>query len=122
MAFADDVVLNDGTSNFTYSMVSLVAGKSIRKDASQDLNTPGILTISHQVNGTGSAAVARRMVRVDKTIEDGSSGDIATISAHIVLTVPNNVITKADVTAEVTKLTGFLGGAGNLDKLLNGEP
>lgn len=122
MAFADDVQLNDGTSTPTYSIVSLLGGKSIRKDSSQDLNTPAALTISHQVNGSGTAAVARRMVRLDKTLEDGTSGEIATASVHLVLTVPNSVITKADIQLEVNKLVDFITTAGYLDKLLNGEP
>lgn len=71
--------------------------------------------------GKGDAAVARRMVRLDCTHED-ENGEYGTASAHIVLTIPNSVVTKAMVTAEVTKLIAFLEGVGYLDKLLNGEP
>lgn len=121
MAFSDDITLNDGAADQTYSITSMIGGKSIRKDASQELSTPAVLSISHQVNGQGPSAIARRMVRLDRTLSS-NEGEMATVSAHIVLTVPNSVITKADVSAEVAKLINFLQGAGNLDKLLNGEP
>jgi hypothetical protein len=122
MAFPVDVVVSSdgGTTDHTYSQISVVGGKSIRKDSTLELDVPALLTISHQVTGQGESSVARRMIRVDKTLEE--SGEYATVSAHMVLTVPNVIVTKADVEAEVNKLVDFITTAGYLDKILNGEP
>lgn len=47
MAFADDITLNDGAADTVYSLVSMIGGKSIRKDSEAELSTPAALTISH---------------------------------------------------------------------------
>lgn len=123
MAFADDITLSpdSGTTNNVYSIISMVGGKSIRQDATLELDVPSVLTISHQTTGKGDSAVARRMVRLDRTLE-GVDAEYKTVSAHTVLTVPGSVVTKTDVSNLVAELIDFFQSAGFLDKLLNGEP
>jgi len=122
MAFPDDVTLNNGTADKIYSIISMAGGKSIRKDAAQELSAPKTLTISHQTNGTGTAAIARRMIRLDETFPD-SDGEAETVSIHTVITVKTaGSATKERVQELMNEHSGFLVGVGNLAKVLNGEP
>lgn len=129
--FDQNVAITVGSVTTNYGLVSIKDGASIRSNAGSEIGIPDVLTISHETKGKGSGAVDRHLVRIDTTKKvsngDGSvSKQIAT--AYLVLVVPQEVVTKADVSAAYAKLLAFLSAteagatASNLNRILNNEP
>jgi hypothetical protein len=126
MSFSPDVIMQglDNTPH-TYSEISLLNGKSVRKDASRGLGTPATLTISHEVSGKGTNSIDRHLVRLDLTEKspDVESVEVAQTSVYTVMTVPRSlIITKSMVRDLIHQLGSFLAEEANVTKLLNGEP
>lgn len=122
MSFPNDVTLSDGTNSHMYSLISLENAKSIRSVAASGLSTPKTLTISHQVNGTGLTAVDRHLVKLNETKTDTEGVKLAAGEVYIVYSKPRQIITDSDIQDLQDELVAFITAAGNLAKLLNGEP
>lgn len=120
--FTNDITLaGDASSSTTYALLSIADGKSVRGNAAATLGQPQTLTVSHSVTKRGSLQVDRHLARLDKTKLDALNSPVGA-AVYAVLEVPrNSAITEAEINDMVTQLKNFL-SAGNIDKLLNGEP
>lgn len=120
--FTNDITLaGDASSSTTYALLSIADGKSVRGNAAAPLGQPQTLTISHGVTKRGSLMVDRHLARLDKTKLDASNAPVGA-AVYTVLEVPRNAtITEAEINDMCTQLKNLL-SAGNIDKLLNGEP
>lgn len=121
--FSTDVVVNNGSSDVTYSQISLENSKSIRNDATRGIAYPRSLVISHETAGNGLKTSDRHLVRFNDTKIDPTStvGGSISASCYTVLDVPRRVFTDLDIKALVTSQKNFWTEA-NLAKILNGEP
>lgn len=120
--FANDITLaGDAASSTTYALRGIIDGRSVRGDAASGLSQPRNLVISHQeVKRTGYVA-NRHLVRLDRTEIDLNNVE-ANLSVQLVVESPQSIVTAAQVKDAITQLKNFLGTAGYVDKLLNGEP
>lgn len=123
MPFTPDIAIDDATpTEVNFNFISNVGSKTIRKDPARDVDSPRVMTISHEVSGKGSSAVDRHLLRFDQTeVDPNDDSSIATASAHVVLTMPRKNITNAMMLDLAAFITNYLVEA-NIEKLLNGEP
>lgn len=124
MFSADLTLTNVDASTQTYSQISLVDAKCIRKDATKPMSTPAALTISHQSYGKGLNVRDKHLVRLDhsKADTDADDNSVLSCSTYFVIDNPQRLFTEAEIADMINQLAEFLGGAGNLTKILNGEP
>lgn len=125
--FANDIgSINDGTTNHTYSLISLgndgAKPSSVRKDTAASGDLPATLTIKHQLLGKGDDTVTSSLVRFDRVVERSSDQKQGTISAYLVLKAPSKLTDAATVTKSLNELISFLGLSGTVTRLLNTEP
>lgn len=120
--FNNDIPLAGTSTTKTYSLTSVQGGKSIRADATAPLGEPRILTLSHQSVTRSYGTVDRHLVRLDETVSGVSPMPDVQISVQLVIEVPRETATAAQVQDVVDRLEAFTGTAGYLAKLLNNEP
>lgn len=112
----DTVIVNDGTSDFTYVLMSTNASEAIYRDDSSTLSNPRTLRVSHQI-AKEDTGVDRHLIQLSRT-DDDADGLPYTGTAHAVLAVPRDGVTQADFIKEWNKLkdvvddymTALLGG------------
>lgn len=123
MAFTPDLTIKDhADADVIFSYVSTVGTKTIRKDTSRDVDSPRIMTVSHEVSGKASDATDRHLIRFDQTeVDENDDSSISTGSAHIVLTCPRKNITEAHILDLVAFIVNYLIDA-NVAKVLAGTP
>lgn len=123
--FPADITLTDkSTVAVTYSQISLVDSKSVRKAAASGAATPKTLIISHTESGKGLSAVDRRLIRINDTYQASTDGSVETQtgSVYLVIEKPRNIVTDAHVNSMLDRLVEFISSTGNRAKILNGEP
>lgn len=118
--YASDITL--GTT--TFSLRTQRVNSSIRSDATQPLNEPNTLTISHDVAGSGRVSSAVMLDDV-KVVQVGTSSPVAD-TVRVMLKVQYNPVSGRvdiddDVNALIAELVAFLGTPANVVKLLNRE-
>jgi hypothetical protein len=96
--------------------------KAIRNDATAPLGEPRSLTISHQPVTRSWGAADRHLVRLDDTISGTAPALDVQISVQLVIEVPRETATAAQVKDTKDRLVAFLATAGYVDRLLNSEP
>lgn len=97
-------LVGTGPANHVYSTVDVGPYKRVRREANSDLNTPQLLTISHQVSKDGNKSFT--LVRLDKSVEvDEKRGNIA---VKLMIEVPRDVAVVADVGDAVNRLVSFI--------------
>jgi hypothetical protein len=116
--FNETLTLNDGAADQVYSTVVTGDYKRIRRVPSSDLNTPKLLTISHQLLEQGN--LSRSLVRLDRTIED-AAGVRGVVSLQYVIVIPRNLAVEADVQKLVTQGAAFWATSGYVGKIVNLE-
>lgn len=121
-----DLALVGNGSTVTYSLTSIVDGKSIRKNAAGVVGQPQTLTISHGVkNQKDPKSPYRHLFRLDHTKQHAVTGADETASIQLVLEIPQSA-TFDDAAQEHLKLqlTNFLlGNSGaEFNKFQAGEP
>jgi hypothetical protein len=120
MSFTDRITLQDATpADQHFDKVSSATNSTVRRDASQPLDQPQALTISHEV--TKDQKRVNSAVMLDRTVLD--SGDSVTLgNARVLVKLSYDVeqITAADITEMVDEVKEFLSTA-NVTKLLNRE-
>lgn len=122
MAFANDVVLVDGSSaSQTYSLISMNAGKSIRSNPARPVSEPIVLTISHESLKKVQKTHYRHLIRLDLTELDTDNSTRFSGYVYVVIGQDDRVVTEAMMQDLVVQLIGFL-SAGNITKLLRNEP
>jgi len=120
--FANDISLMGTSASKTYSLLSIAGGKSIRGDATAPLGEPRTLTFSHQVASRSFGSVDRHLVRFDETIAGVAPAVDVAASVQLVIEVPRETATAAQIKDVLARLVTFLGVSANIDKLLNNEP
>jgi hypothetical protein len=112
-----------GTSvSKTYSLTSITNGKSVRADATAPLGEPRTLVISHQSTSRSFGTVDRHLVGFDETVSGTAPNPDVVTKVQLVIEVPRETITAAQVKDVIARLVTFLGVGANIDKLLNSEP
>jgi hypothetical protein len=126
MSFATGLALSPDnltavvTNQVTYDLTVMNGPSSIRRVAGLDLDTPKVLTISHET--VAKTGVKRHLVRFDHTFQDATDPTIVgTISFYVNVIVPPVVATFALVEDMAATLQNFLSTSGNLAKILNEE-
>jgi hypothetical protein len=81
------------------------------------------LTISHQEVTRSYGKADRHLVRLDRDFEAAMAGDPnVQASVQLVIEVPRNDVTVAQIQSLVDQMEAFTGTAGYLGKILNNEP
>lgn len=124
MAFTPDLTIKDfSDADVVFSYLGTTGTKTVRKDNTRDLDSPRVMTVSHETSGKGSSAVDRHLIRFDQTeVDDSDDSSISTGSAHIVLTVPRANITSDHMKDLIDFLINYLAVEANVDKILSGTP
>jgi hypothetical protein len=120
--FNNDIALAGTSVTDTFSLQSVVGGKSIRADATATLGEPRTLTISHQEVSRAGGAADRHLIRIDRTFPGTSPDPDVVASVQLVIEVPRSYVTVAQVQNLVDQMEAFTGTAGYLAKILNNEP
>jgi hypothetical protein len=121
--FNNDIALAGTSVTDTFSLQSVVGGKSIRSDAAATIGVPRSLTISHQEVTRSYGKADRHLVRLDRDFEAAMAGDPnVQASVQLVIEVPRNDVTVAQIQSLVDQMEAFTGTAGYLGKILNNEP
>ena len=120
--YPTDITLAGTSTSKTYSLISIQDRKALRADATAPLGEPRSLTLSHQAVTRSWGAADRHLVRLDETVSGASPAPDVQISVQLVIEVPRETATAAQVKDVKDRLVSFLGTAGYVDKLLNSEP
>ncbi len=120
--YPTDITLMGTSTSKTYSLTSINGGKSLRNDATAPLGEPRMMTISHQAVSRASGTVDRHLVRLDETVSGVSPAPDVQVSVQLVIEVPRETATAAQVKDVKDRLVAFLATSGYVDKLLNSEP
>jgi hypothetical protein len=114
----NDITIVDGADTLVYQVISVpTSAGANRLEKSSSLSTPEYLEISHQLGS--QTKPDRHLVKLSKTKQDNTDlAHFETGSAHIVFTVPRNLLTLDDIVAEFRRLYIYLeGGTGDYDNL-----
>lgn len=120
--YPNDITLAGTSTSKTYSLISVNGGKAIRNDATAPLGEPRSLTVSHQPVTRSAGAADRHLVRLDETVSGVSPAPDVQVSVQLVIEVPRETATVAQVKDVIDRLKSFITTAGYIDKLLNNEP
>lgn len=122
--FNNDIALAGTSVTDTFSLQSVVGGKSIRSDATRAPGVPKLLTISHQVVTRSGYVADRHLIRIDETFEASSPETQTNVNAsmQLVIEVPRREVVAANIQNLVDQLEAFTGTAGYVAKILNSEP
>lgn len=120
--YPTDIALMGTSVSKTYSLISIAGSKATRTDASAPLGEPRSLVISHQPVTRAAGAADRHLVRLDETVSGVSPAPDVQISVQLVIEVPRDTATAAQVKDVIDRMEAFLATAGYIDKLLNSEP
>lgn len=110
----------DASSSQTYSLQSILDGKTIRADAVRGPALPRTMTMGHSTVKRGSDTVDRHLVRLDRT-ELNALGVPQNASVQLVIELPRTGPTATHLQDMVTQMKNHL-TAGNVTKMLNAEP
>jgi hypothetical protein len=119
--FLNDVPVTGTAGAKTYSLTSVVGGRSLRADPTKSSAEPNLLTISHQTSTKQGVPVDRHLVRFDEKHSTETPGEYLTVSAQLVIEVPRG-LSATQAKEMVSRMVAFVGTAGYQDKLLNNEP
>jgi hypothetical protein len=114
----DPQVINDGSEDITYNLVSLTGSEAIYRDAASSLSEPNTIRISHQLSNK-QHGVDRHLVAFARTANDDDDLETPyTGSVHVVISAPRDAVSLADLSKEWTKLATFIDT--NLDEIYGG--
>lgn len=120
--YPNPIPVSDGTStiNFDYKGSSEDQSKYQVND-STNLDQPHSITIKHTKTQVNSVNQTRRtLVRFDKVVEDGQ-GNQGTLSAYLVVVIPEKITDVDTVGAEINLMKNFLAASGYITKIVNAE-
>lgn len=120
--FNTDITLAGTSASKTYSLISIQGAKALRRDATAPLGEPRSLTISHQEVSRSYGIADRHLIRLDETVSGTAPNPDVVASVQLVIEVPRDTVTAAQVTDVKDRLVSFLNTAGYLTKILNNEP
>ena len=118
--FTEELTIADAVpANHVYSVVISGDYKRVRRVASSNLDTPELLTISHQVDKNQENS--RSLVRFDSSVENPTTLEKGVVSAQFVLVIPRKIADPTAVKNVIKQLQNFLAASGYQDKLINLE-
>lgn len=104
----DPTVINDGTDNKTYNLMSLTESEALFRDAATSLVEPNTLRISHQFAKNGGG-VDRHLVALGFTKKDTDDLETPhTGTVHVVIAAPRKAVPEADLLKEWNKLSAYI--------------
>jgi hypothetical protein len=117
--FNDDITLtNADTTSQTMSAIIKNSRSTVRKDASQPLDEPQALTISHEVSKDKKRQ--NSAVILDRTVLDADEVTLGNLRVVVRVSFDTGQITEAMIQEAIAKQIEFLTTA-NVTKLVNGE-
>jgi hypothetical protein len=121
--FDTDLVLNDADVDRTYSLKSIVDGKSIRGALGGTLGEPRTLTISHgKRNPKDPSSPDRHLVRLDRVKHD-ANGVPQTASCYLVLENPvDGTFTELELHRLAFAINNAVASDPRFAKFVNNEP
>jgi hypothetical protein len=121
--FNNDIALAGTSVSNTFSLQSVVGGKSIRSDATAALGEPRYLTISHQAVSRPWGTADRHLIRLDRSFPGEFTTDpTLQASVQLVIEAPRTVVTAAEIQNLIDQMEAFTGTSGYVAKILNSEP
>lgn len=118
---SDNFVLNDAAAAAkTFNLVSQNGSERKRLDVSTTAAAPRTMLVRHQTVGSGPQISDRHTISFQKQMAD-SDGDVQTITASLVLTVPRDSGTASQIDDLYTFVKNFLATGANLTAVLRGE-
>jgi len=104
----DPTVINDGTADKSYNLMSLTESEAIYRDAATDLVEPNTLRISHQL-AKNSSGIDRHLVSFGFTKKDTDDLETPyTGTIHVVVAAPRKAVPEADLLKEWIKLHTYV--------------
>lgn len=104
----DPTVINDGTADKSYKLVSLTEREAIFRDAATNLIEPNTLRISHSP-ASSNTGTDRHLVQLGFTkldVDDLQTPYTGTV--HIVIAAPRKAVPEADLLKEYIKLHTYI--------------
>lgn len=98
----DSVTVNNGSADFNYVQISLNGTEAIYRDDSSSLQNPRTLRVSHE-NAKAPDGTDRHLVQLVR-VDDDADGVPYTGTVHVVLAVPREGVSQADMLLEFNKL------------------
>lgn len=104
----DPLVINDGSADITYSLVSLGDNEALYRDEDSTLVEPRTVRISHQVAKTASGTDRHlvQLARVDADDDDAETPYSGV--CHVVIQLPRKAVASADLQKEWVKLHTYV--------------
>lgn len=127
---SDDITLNPhdvygaGTDAGVVFALKNIDGGNSERTVTGLIGTPHTLTISHQTSGGEGKEVDRHLVRIDRVFAETETAGKQTLSAYLVLVVPQRTVVQQDVYDAIGMLADLFTsseGVTNLTKILGGE-
>jgi hypothetical protein len=104
----DPTVINDGTDDKTYALVSLTESEALWRDIATSMSEPSTLRISHQA-GKNSSGTDRHLIALSMINEDVDDEQTPyTGTVHVVMAAPRKAVTEAELLKEWIKLHTFV--------------
>jgi hypothetical protein len=104
----DPTVINDGTADKTYKLVSLTEKEALWRDQATSMSEPSTLRISHQPakdsSGLDRHLIALSMINEDE--DDEQTPYQGTV--HVVIAAPRKAVTEAELLKEWIKLETYV--------------
>lgn len=107
MNVALPLVLNDGTTNKSYTRLSTGPSSVQLHAAGENYNIAKTVRIAATLEKRGGERVKRQIFEVNDNFEDTATGKPATIRAYLVLEVPIDNVVKLQVSMTLKKLLHF---------------
>jgi hypothetical protein len=118
----NDVAVDGTSTTITYSLVSIVNGSSVRRDATAALDSPRDLLIKHEQVSKGSLFSDRHLIRFERTALQAETLVPVKGAVHLVIEAPRTTITAAMIIDMIAQLRDMLSDAAIVAKILNSEP
>lgn len=113
----ETLTLKDDTpTSYTYVLTSLNGNEAVYRDNSSSLQNPRLMRISHQITSKDDGS-DRHLVQLSRS-DDNADGDPFLGSVHVVLSLPREGVTSADLVLEWEKLKNCVDVA--ITELLDG--
>lgn len=106
MALESITLQDDAATNYTYSLVSLKDTEALYRDSASALQNPRTLRIAHTTAKAGDGT-DRHLIQVAR-VDDDTDGVPFTGSVHVVIALPREGVSQADLELEWEKLKNFV--------------
>lgn len=116
---ADSIVVNDGTNNHTFSLVSREGMNSMRREIGVSSELASMLQIKNTVDLNAPTKPNRHLISFSLSEKDATTGELYPISVHAVI-ARHKSASDSSVKTVVTLLSALLGVSATIDDVLIG--